>query len=741
MKSFDSIEQLEKYLVQEKNTSTINPIRFINVETMDVWVKVKSILTHLATKSIKISDFCEDDDTAPNLILLKSKLRKLTESTLVMPVSEYLRINNSIALKTFDDLLRLPYENGAGKLRIYIPVYRMREILENVSLDPRTNDCLIFLDTQREIDYSLTIIQKDIDVTLYGNRIEGFKQYFKYWEENPDKPIILYTKNAIHYNDVVFSDAVQVIVSSYDLLVEHYRMSTEIKREYGTEEQWHFLAKSMIDEMNVENVLANLVGAKQWTNELLRNWKRFDSQRKWLLWLWMKCSLRKGYLHEVVLSTQSAEMLSDAIYTVIFDCLDREDYYNLYTERKELIKIINAIPPKVFWEKHAFLSSMDQLKTLTDCSYEEKKYIFETLPKITYDGAMNVLKYIYPALFAYLLPMRIDSNIDDYFNEYRWLKVTNEVSDSYLETVNKIALEKGERIFKFNSRNAIIDSLYDSNSIILFVDALGAEYIPILESMFDASVTVGHCNIPSTTQFNNDFFQNRTVEKNYELDRAKHSNVLYPESIIKELDLVEGLKQQVEKLLVNYGNVIIAADHGTSRLSVLARNAEFKVKDSATLYKYGRYCKDVENDYGDINGILPFDDFWVFANYDSFSQHGAPTNEIHGGASLEEMLVPVIQIFGKQNSAESIVVDLLTPTVKMSLDKMVEIHFRLNRSLKDVFALVDGKKIKCICENGVYKFKHTVSQKAEYKTKLMSDVFIGEISYKVKKGISSNIDF
>lgn len=740
MKSFDSIEQLEAYLVQDAKISTINPVRFINVETMDIWVKIKSILNRLSANIIRISDLCEDDDTAPNLILLKGKLRKVTRPTLVVPLSEYLRINNPIALKTFSDLLQLPYETGNGKLRIYIPVYRMKEILDNVPLDPRTNDCLLFLNTKREADYSLTIIQKDIDVKLYGNRIEGFKRYFKYWEENPDKPIILYTQNAIHYQDVVFSDAVQVIVSEYDLLISHYNMSTDIKREYGTEEQWHYLAKSMKEGESVENTLANIIGARYWNNELLRNWKQMDFHRKWTLWLWLHRVVKKGYLYEVVSSTKSVTELQEAVYTVIFSCLSKENYFQLYAERKELIKTLNFAPPKAFWEGHACLSPVEQLKTLTDCSQEEKESIFKVLPNVQQDDAINTLKYCYPTLYAYLQPMQIDSSIDTYFNDYRWQKVTNVVSNTFLQRVNEIADEKGERIFKFDSRNSVVDSLYRDDSVILFVDALGAEYIPLLKSIFDGTIIVGHCNIPSTTHYNNDFFQNRTVKKEDALDRSKHSNIEFPISIIKELDIVQSLKKRVDELLEDHSNVIIAADHGASRLSVLARNSKVKCKNGGTLYKYGRYCEDAKNDYSDIEGILPFDDFWVFANYDSFNQHGAPTNEIHGGASLEEMLVPIIQIFNAQEKDHN-TIELLTPIVKMSLDKSVEIQFKLNKRLDNVIAIIDGQKVNCVFKDGIYIFKHAVSQKTEYKAKIISDVYIGEITYKVKKGISSNIDF
>ena len=58
-----------------------------------------------------------------------------------------------------------------------------------------------------------------------------------------------------------------------------------------------------------------------------------------------------------------------------------------------------------------------------------------------------------------------------------------------------------------------------------------------------------------------------------ELDELKHANNAHPESLIKQFHILDGLKNRVLGLLVgNTHRIIIAADHGTSRMAVKVRN-------------------------------------------------------------------------------------------------------------------------------------------------------------------------
>lgn len=96
---------------------------------------------------------------------------------------------------------------------------------------------MILLETEQADEYSLTIIQKSMNLKLAGERAEGFQKYLQYWEGTPDAPLNLYTDNAIYLQDENFLDDVKVIANVFDLLRHHYNLPVDLKRNFGDNEQ------------------------------------------------------------------------------------------------------------------------------------------------------------------------------------------------------------------------------------------------------------------------------------------------------------------------------------------------------------------------------------------------------------------------------------------------------------------------------------------------------------------------
>ena len=82
--TFTSIEKLKEYLIEDQNRATISPIRFINVETMVVWSEVKKVVLSLCDKSLFLSDFCEGEDTTPNIRRALSRLKTYDKTVCVV---------------------------------------------------------------------------------------------------------------------------------------------------------------------------------------------------------------------------------------------------------------------------------------------------------------------------------------------------------------------------------------------------------------------------------------------------------------------------------------------------------------------------------------------------------------------------------------------------------------------------------------------------------------------------------
>ena len=175
MTTFKNLESLKQFLRQDAKQVSLNPVRFINVDSMAMWIEAKKFLLSLADETLPLSKFCEGKDTTPNINRVSAALKKAKKSQFVSPLSEYLRIIPEQAEPVIQKFIKADYQNNDnGKLRIYFLMYRMKSLLRTIpSDDPRAKDCIILFETDEESDYKLTIIQKDLDVKLSGNEIDG----------------------------------------------------------------------------------------------------------------------------------------------------------------------------------------------------------------------------------------------------------------------------------------------------------------------------------------------------------------------------------------------------------------------------------------------------------------------------------------------------------------------------------------------------------------------------------------
>ena len=273
---------------------------------------------------------------------------------------------------------------------------------------------------------------------------------------------------------------------------------------------------------------------------------------------------------------------------------------------------------------------------------------------------IHVLQNSFPALAAYLADaptcaQAFTPEQANYFRQYRWLKVTNHLCAEFNQLVADIAKRKGKDFYEMASRNQIVNSEYSGNATIFFVDALGAEYLNLLANIlasstknFSVTYQLGRCNLPSVTELNKDFLTGKNIAGDIiDLDAMKHENLTYPENIMSELLFFDKIKEKLSRMLDRYEKIIICSDHGTSRLASLVRQTEFDTAfptNGRNAYNNGRFADLLDGDNKKFPTAIEFDDKIIFADYSRFSRQGAPGNEIHGGASWEEVLVPIITI-------------------------------------------------------------------------------------------------
>lgn len=771
MRSFNNFESLRSFLQKDRETASLNPIRFLNVESMTVWNELKTFLLSMADSHIGLSEYCEGNDTTPNLRRLTAYLRAGQESICVFPLSEYLRLRPTMAKQEIMEILSRDYGVN-GRRRIYFPMYRMKSVLQTLpDHDPRKKDSVIFLETGEDSDYFLTIIQNKLDVRILGSEIYGFRQYLQYWEQNPDKPLILHTGNAIYLEDHIFFDRVRVIVDAFDLLSYHFDLPKQFHKEEGSTENWIALLRLMEKADNFQNACCLELHTDSFNTRLFSSWNCLSPFQWWILWLWTRTKSEQSYVVQCAQSSHCVEKFVDNLYCNIIYLLESPDFSVVYNERKQVLFEMRISPSYEFQEKERQLDNRDALRILTDSSEWERNRILERIRKISFGKhfeALSILYHSWPSLAYYLqnpdndMTSALSESYRAYFAEYRWLKATDTLTFHFMEQVRQTAILKGSGVYQMESRNKIVwDTYLKNDSAIFFVDGMGIEYLdyllhilsPLKNAGFSITASAGYCNLPSITETNKDFLTDRRIVASLtEFDMLKHGTVQYPDTITRELEFLNSLREKIERCFRHeIRRIILTSDHGASRPAVSVRKSEFDQKislpDGYTAYKYGRYCDRIEM-ADQLPTAIECDGKLIFADYTRFEQKGAPTNEIHGGASLEEWIVPVIVIERKQDVEDHKEYHLRvkTPFVRPdSFTKMVAVTLEIIPCPKDGCVLsvrIHGKAVNCTVKNGSCTFRY---KPVNGETQVQAEITFNDSAYQVQfsviYGIAKNSNF
>lgn len=261
----------------------------------------------------------------------------------------------------------------------------------------------------------------------------------------------------------------------------------------------------------------------------------------------------------------------------------------------------------------------------------------------------------YSELRHYLAPGPADlwpsARMEEYFAVYRKLVVLNRVEESFAAPAD-LDLEAAP------ARDVLLQELArEPDCALLVVDALGAEWTPMLLSMAGekglniVSAQIARASLPTITETNNISWPRARLSGIKALDNLAHRGAEAHErrdpgeTLAKMLEVPKIICQAVRKALVDYGRVVLTGDHGMSRLAALALgDAQIARPIPGFANPAGlRYCAAVRP-VRQSPELAPSLDgqYLCVKNYDYFPKSGPRGFALHGGASPEERLAPVI---------------------------------------------------------------------------------------------------
>jgi hypothetical protein len=464
----------------------------------------------------------------------------------------------------------------------------------------------------------------------------------------------------------------------YETLSKQYpEIAAGTEKQYGNDTQWEFLASQMQAWGSVSAVAENVFGATVNLQMHIGQVVEEENENKtWLLWLSMKLFGTRGnrYLSIVL---QNSKQVADFEEHVYLDLLslkyDDRDFRQCYIERKQLI---DDLPENLtLQDKYCERVGIYQKNAafyLTDASEKEELTFMQCLATYRYTESelLRITENTFPALYSYLQKFTFNATntkvpeteenlrekLTAYFQQYKLQKLTNRIEPDFLRQVEEYACSRPYN--KLQARSAVISKMDKKKAQLYFFDALGVEYLAYIMERCEkydliAEVSVAQCALPSITSKNKEFLQ-FFPDKVYdikELDELKHHSQTidyeqckYPVHLFRELEIIDTELQKIRSGLKQgaFEKAVIVSDHGASRLAVIHEQETALLELEEKGQHSGRCCP-VEKD-----PKIPFASYWdgysILANYDRFKGGRKANVEVHGGASLEEVVVPIITL-------------------------------------------------------------------------------------------------
>jgi hypothetical protein len=678
----------------------------------ETYESAKDDIATIGYNFIRLSDFCETETKHPDLDRLENIMKKdgaEYQKIAILGLGEYLAFCGEA--EATSELSRFRDINPINKNVIFI-LRGISNVIMNMQKDPRFDNRRVKIIDNKSSNINITIVHNNIKIEHFKD-LKGIIRAF-------EDGIVgnIYMAAAIIFDKPILR--MKEIRTSYDLIgvsVPEFRVSYRC----GTDEQWQFLLDNLSANSNNLEIVFRNNGLDGDIQTLFDIACRDKSNVSWLAFIKSKQNFDSitGYRRYVLDDTETFDDFRMNILNSIIKINPTEkNFYAYYQERKSFLHNFKEFEIDGFIiENRKYLN--EAIYKLTDVTVKEREemvLLYSRIPDET------VLKQNYPDLFYYLSEYNIDcgsisDTINKYFKEYKQQKISNILNQNFIETVNKFALNK--EYSRLATRNETIRKFIKAENYLYWLDALGVEYagfISELAKKYNLVLTleIGRVELPTITIKNRVFFDDWPYAKNSpngdkRLDEIKHKdtgNYDYnkekrPIHIVKELDIIKNVieKAAVELGKHEYKQFVLASDHGASRLAVIKEQEEKYETDTKGEHS-GRCCK-IFPDY-DLNNAVEEDGYLVLTDYGRFKGSRMANVEVHGGASLEEVLVPIVALSLKDNSIK---IELIDKKITASYRKNAEITIFSNVKINEAIFRVNNMSYRgtAITENN-YKF-------------------------------------
>jgi hypothetical protein len=719
-----SLQETLEYIKSDRDISRL-VARVFFVNNLGTYFSFVKTLSETADYTVKLSDeqFCKGQDSVPDLNELISFLDANKDKDILVPnVAEYLRIGEKTE-KNSAFLNSILNRHVHSKNRVWIPIFLAEELFQSVVGQ---------LDEERFGEYLIEIdsVPSDFDVTVYSPVFEeskgvvnakGVREWLTLWDNQKVKPGMSFSTRQIKQMTATDGDySIKIIGDPYDYIISSLSVdNAKLSKKLGTNEQWASLIPYVTTNTTLEALLPRALNMLTFDPKaIIGNWKNLKENEKWTFFLWYKLGLNKesDYISFAVSRTTQDNLIQN-LESAIFECLDNAHLEEWINQRDEALKSAGYRNLS-----SGFLKQLDnvsdtriKLKILTNRTHEERTKIIELVSQALKQGKSisdykTLLQEKLPDLLLYLRPSAVLSGeIKDYITQYKNNKISDDFSLELSSAAGKIDC------LNFDTRGSILFSLKNKSCYFLWFDGLGIEWIDMLlekiktidSSIASPKIDIGTAVLPTITEVNMDKADPETIseKKVNDLDTLSHikdkSDCNYYSIIDKQFELIEVIAQRIVNTIKNHPDmeIVVTADHGMSRMAAKGFHLTQGVNspNNAIVSNHGRYCTLSDED-ADINVTNTKKEGKVlaFSTYNHFTSSGNAPGEIHGGASPEELLVPIIR-FSKINrgrkASKPVKYRLVTPDVYLDNNDKANITIQTDEPADSLIVEFNGKNL------------------------------------------------
>ncbi len=723
----DCFEQIRDYFDGPK----LDRFLLVNVQNFADYQEVLRRQYDGGRACVCVSDFCDADDFPFIEGAIAELLKK--DFSVLSGLSQALMLKSGQKLdEKLNDVL---YRSTDGRRCVILLLGCENYLKKFLERDERLSRSVILVKGEPSLVPKILLSAKDFHLsnvtTLHG--VKALLHHLERENASELRLVSAMSKSSFGESCYQISDA----PSAYETATRKFSdLRSATTESFGTEEEWSSLASIGFSCSSFADLVCKTFGSTTNLSGYLRNVMRSaDEGRKWLLWLALKVFDDKGnaYLSRALRSSKSAADFPERVYLELASVdANEKDFSQLYDERKILLDDFEIRPAWTNSYRDALVvRQKDEIFYLTDKSDTEKYEFVRCLAQFDYSDAEldRAVNQMSKSLASYMTDYDFKAAkwttegsaalapvLTAYFKEYKLQKLTNRIHPEFRAKVEEYA--KNRPYNGLTARgNLIPKNLAKDRCKPFFLDALGVEYLGFIVECCKnygmvAEISVGRCELPSTTGVNKRIVEDscsswgEEIPKINALDKIKHEGedfnyelCKWPIHLFEELNVIDKLLKEIHSELSQkkFNKALIVSDHGASRLAVLFSETKAPIDGfDEQGEKSGRYVRVSEDSPKNVPFMDYEDPFAVVANYDRVRGGRRASVEVHGGASLEEVLVPVIVLSLKPTEQE---ISLDKSYFELGRHDVLSLDLSFTVTLERPRLFIDGRYYDCESSN------------------------------------------